>query len=144
MALKNVLISLIALLLLVAVPCVALPNLSIYTLDPPASVRAGNYFSVPYSVLNTGTDPAGPFKVGFFLSLDRVISRTDTHLANVGIVSLGVGMARPGNVRLRIPVGTAPGSYYLGAWADFGPPPSGYVNETDETNNKMRVAIRIR
>ena len=98
--------------------------------NPPASGTIGGSFSVTDTVFNQGNAAAAAFKIGYYLSTDKV-SKTNTLRGSRSFTGLPAGASSTGTVTVTIPTETAPGTYYLLACADS----AGAVIETDETNN---------
>jgi len=105
---------------------------SVYT--GASSVEAGNNIQVSYSGHATGVGTiSGSFSLGFYLSSDATVTAGDQLLAQrVGTWATTGGDTFIGtNYTVPVPVSTAPGTYYLGFWADD----TGAVAESNETNN---------
>ena len=98
--------------------------------NPPASGVVGGSFSVTDTVKNQGNASAGAFKVGYYLSTDKV-GKTKSLTGSRSITSLAAGASSSGTVSVAVPSGTAPGTYYLLACSDSG----GAVTESNETNS---------
>ncbi len=70
-------------------------------------------------------------RLGFYLSTDNVITPADTFIGYRNGYVLATGASGASSATLTVPAGLAPGTYYLGAIADY----TGLESETDETNN---------
>ncbi len=116
------------------------PDLVIDAVSGPASAKAGTTIYLSSAVVrNQGAGNASAFYVGFYLSQDATIDpATDTW---VGDYYISGGLAPktsksmiPSNP-LTIPAGLAPGTYYLGAYADYQQSGPFSVAEGLEDNN---------
>jgi subtilase family serine protease len=121
-----------------------LPDLTITTGSPtatPSSVEPnGNFTLSAWTVANAGTVDAGAFSNGFYLSLDTLITSADIDIASNGNASLVAGDSFPWTgPTLTIPLGTAPGTYYVGILVDR----ANAIAEGDESNNSVRTAITV-
>ncbi len=108
------------------------PDLTMAAVSGPASGGTGAAITMSGTVQNLGGS-AGGSHVGFYLSTDANITTTDTMLGTVYVNGLAAGAQQAVSGTFTIPVGLAPGTYYLGAIADN----YRYVTESDETNNAM-------
>jgi len=86
--------------------------------------------TLDWEVLNQGTDAAGPFRVGFYLSADTKITKADIRFAACEVSSLAAG-ARTGSDGATYGLDVPDGVYYLGAVADD----RDEVAESKEDNN---------
>ncbi len=98
-----------------------------------ASVGVGASFGVSSSVLDQGTAAAGGSTVGFYLSLDNIITSTDIRLTATRVISALAAGANSGILvtTVTVPYAAALGVYYVGACADM----TNLVIESNETNN---------
>jgi hypothetical protein len=113
----------------------ALPDLVIRAFSGPASAGTGSSINVLDSVENQGASKAGAFYVGYYLSSDSVVSIADTRIGRRYVSSLAAQAVNSTTTSVSIPRTLVPGTYYLGAVAD-------YVErspEQDETNNTSPV-----
>ena len=116
------------------------PDLTIASLVPSATrVYPTVGFSVATVVRNAGIGTAGSSVTGFYLSKDSTITDADPRLAQVGTPGLLGGRSYSLRPTLRIPTTFAPGTYYIGAYADR----SGAVAESNEANNGRGVPITV-
>ena len=100
--------------------------------NPPGSAIAGTGFSVTDTTGNSGNATADPSTTRYYLSVDNVITGSDSLLTGSrSIPTLKKGSSSAGSVSVTIPAGQAPGTYYLGACADD----LAVVAESDENNN---------
>ena len=118
------------------------PDLIVTRIGGPATGVAGDKISgVTTAIRNIGGAPAGKSRLEFMLSTDRVITRDD--------IRTGWGCtadALPPNSaewscggEVAIPAGLKPGTYYIGAYADW----NDEVDESNETNNGLASATPI-
>jgi subtilisin family serine protease/subtilase family serine protease len=70
---------------------------------------------------------------GLYLSTDAIITTADTQIGTVAEVALAAGASSTTTTTLPLPAGIAPGTYYLGAIADW----DNTEIETNETNNAL-------
>ena len=92
-----------------------------------------------WTVQNQGTAASGLFSNGFYLSTDATITSADTYLdGNANSLAAGASFVW-GGPTLIIPIGTAPGTYYVGILAD----PSNAIVESDESNNAVSTLITV-
>lgn len=100
--------------------------------DPPATVRAGSRFQVTDTVRNDGPGTAAISTTRFFLSVDTLKNHGDRRLRGRRIVpELLSGGESTGTTAVRVPLTTAPGTYFLLACADN----KKSVAEVDDKNN---------
>jgi subtilase family serine protease len=98
------------------------------------SVPIGGSFTLADTVKNQGTTTTSSiFYVGLYLSADATITTADTRLNTRYIGGLAAGVSSSGNSTMTIPTNMAPGTYYIGAIADF----DNRQPESDETNNAL-------
>jgi hypothetical protein len=71
--------------------------------------------------------------MGIYLSVDQDITTGDLFLGRWSRQGLSAGSSRTSSRSLGIPTGLTPGTYYIGAVADY----TGVVAESDETNNSL-------
>jgi RHS repeat-associated protein len=97
---------------------------------PGSSINVSDTLKNQGSVTSTVT-----VRVGYYLSSDNVIAADDTFLGyrSVGALAAGAAQTNVGANYATVPVGTAPGTYYIGAIADY----SALEAESDETNNSL-------
>ncbi|MGD8321936.1 MAG: PKD domain-containing protein [Gemmatimonadota bacterium] len=120
------------------------PDLIIPTGAPtvtPSSVPPGGSITLSsWQVYNKGGSPSGSFSNGFYLSTDAVITTNDVYLSGNSNASLAPGTGYTwGGPTLTIPVGIAPGSYYVGILVDR----AGQVAESDEGNNWVSTPLTV-
>ncbi len=123
---------------------VAFRDLVITTGSPtvtPSTVAAGGTVTLsPWTVKNEGTLDSGPFSNGFYLSTDAFITPADTYLTGNSNSSLAPGTQfNWGGPTLTIPLGTPPGTYYIGILVDR----TNSVAESNENNNYVSAQITV-
>lgn len=117
------------------------PDLVALTPTGPSGTQAtGTAFTVEPHVRNSGEQPAGAFRVGVYLSSDDTIDASDLLLGTINMAGLTVGASSQVSTSVQIPVGTAPGSYRIGTWADDL---SSVQESGREANNTALVAGSI-
>jgi len=111
----------------------SLPDLVVSSLtNPPASAIAGTSFSVTDTTGNSGAATANASTTRYRLSLDNLITSSDSLLTGSRAVpSLKKGASSSGSVSVTIPAGQTPGTYYLGGCADD----PAVITESSESNN---------
>ena len=104
--------------------------------NPPATGGVGTTFPFTDTVQNIGADFAPATSTKFYLSTDGTMLNIYLNTRSVGALnSMATDSA---STTMTIPMGTAPGTYYVIACADSGPGTGGRfseVNETNENNN---------
>jgi subtilisin family serine protease len=107
------------------------PDLIVSAMTAPATAGADMDISVTDTTKNQGTGTSLPSNTGFYLSTNTTWDGADTWLGSRPLGSLGPGVTNATPTTLHVPPGTAVGSYYVLAKADW----NGVVNENVETNN---------
>ncbi|MXZ35839.1 MAG: S8 family serine peptidase, partial [Acidobacteria bacterium] len=108
------------------------PDLLTTSLAAPATAAAGSEVSITAQVHNQGSVDAGPFRLGFYLSTDPVITPEDTWFAACTYDSgLTAGGSETCSRDFPIPFRVSPGRYYVGGVVDD----LDRVAEKSETNN---------
>jgi subtilase family serine protease len=108
------------------------PDLTMTAASGPSSSLAGKPVVISNTVTASGGG-TGPFMAGFYLSKDNVITTSDTYLGNRIISSLAPGASNSADTTFTVPAGLAPGTYYVGAIADY----YNQVPESNEDNNSL-------
>ena len=103
------------------------------------TVGAGGITDAVSTVENQGTAAAAACSLGYFLSSDAVLDAGDVLLARDPVPALASGQRQGRYLTLTIPVGTAPGGYYVLFVADD----QGQVAETNEANNVRAVRMTV-
>ena len=112
------------------------PDLVITSLRADTLTMLGNNITISATAQNVGRARATPFRIRFYLSPDATISRSDTPIGACSItVKLSIGSSTSCNTIAPLSFDLAPGTYYLGALADY----DDKVRELDEGNNS-RIA----
>ena len=127
----------------------AKPDLAIYNeagwvSASKTTLKAGDTTSLNYYVVNYGAGASQASTTGLYLSTDPTITTSDTRLATGNVAGLsavnGSHWYEQNSVEIALPSTLAPGTYYLGAIADYG----NAVSESDESNNSSTaVAITV-
>lgn len=109
------------------------PDLVIESLGFGAiEVQAGQGIPVDDAVRNVGVERSGAFRVGVYLSLDALITPSDTLIGQRQVLDLEVGALDPASGTLTVPPSVPAGAYFVGAIADD----LGAIVEMDELNNE--------
>jgi subtilase family serine protease len=116
------------------------PDLQEFLVWAPTSTRAGTAFTAVDLTLNLGTASAKASNTRLYLSTDAAHDASDRPLAVRSVPPLPTPGASLGVLSVVIPVGTAPGSYYLVAVADA----DRTLSETIENNNVATRALVVR
>lgn len=98
-----------------------LPDLVATSFTAPTTGSIGQRISgVRLEVRNQGNAASGPFRIGFYLSSDTVISTSDRFMGWTCPAQNGLaaGALYVCGGEIGIPTGTTPGTYYLGAYVD--------------------------
>ena len=116
------------------------PDLVVTSLSVPSSALAGETVSVSWRVENQGDTGASQFTDQVVLSTSPTLSASDDLLADhvTGGLSAGASSHDHG-IRVTLPAGLPPGTYYLGISADV----LGQVAEHEEANNTRSAEILI-
>ena len=108
------------------------PDLVITSLVAPPTATIGGEVAISSEIRNQGRTVAGPFRLGFYLSVDPVVTTEDTWFAACSYDSgLAVGEYGHCNRSFPLPQRVGPGNYFLGAIVDD----LDQVAENSETNN---------
>jgi subtilase family serine protease len=108
------------------------PDLRMSQLEfSPAELDVGQALSVSEEVLNQGLMPAGPFRVGIYLSSDDQLTVDDHLIGFRALAGLGIGEASSVAAPVVVPASVGAGTFHVGAIADH----EGLVVESDEDNN---------
>ncbi|MDG4596620.1 MAG: CARDB domain-containing protein, partial [Candidatus Contendobacter sp.] len=116
------------------------PDLVVTSVTSPSNGVAGGQITGAMVVNNQGTQATGPFWLGFYLSVDTTITSSDINTEwGCEFPPLAAGASYTCSGTVGIPASVAPGTYYLGGYAD----PTNTVNESNETNNGRAAANSI-
>ncbi|MDE2666160.1 MAG: S8 family serine peptidase [Acidobacteriota bacterium] len=108
------------------------PDLIPTSLVAPPTADFGRPVSIYAAVSNPGPVDAGPFRVGFYLSVDDIITIDDTWFAACSFDSgLAAGESETCDRLFPLPPRLSAGRYFLGAIVDD----LDQVSESSETNN---------
>ncbi len=96
------------------------PDLVLDVMTAPAAGAIGSTISVLTTVRNQGTAAAGPFRVGFYYSLDATITTADVFsgFACTYAAGLAVNTMSDCSGPIPVPASLPPGTYVVGAIAD--------------------------
>ncbi|HET6371647.1 MAG TPA: CARDB domain-containing protein, partial [Nitrospiria bacterium] len=111
------------------------PDLKVYSIT--ANKSGGNVI-VSDTEQNAGNQPAGPFDVSFYLSLDTTLDGSDPFLGSRSLSGLNGNAFSSASNSFPIPPG-ASGSYYVFGVSDSGDA----VTETLENNNTKRTGGKV-
>jgi subtilase family serine protease len=114
-------------------------DLVVTLLTAPADAPIGGSISVTDTTKNQGAGPAGDSATGFYLSANSVLDAGDVFLGARTVGALAANASSSGTTALQIPAGTAAGSYYILAAADW----AGVAPESVESNNTEVANIHI-
>lgn len=115
-------------------------DLVVTAVTAPATTMAGGAISVTDTTKNQGTAAVPESATGFYLSLDFAYGGNDVLLGSRVVGPLGASQISTASTQLFIPGGTAPGTYYVVAVADW----NGLVPETTENNNsRYSGSVRV-
>jgi Ca2+-binding RTX toxin-like protein len=98
-----------------------------------------NDTTISYSTDNIGSGAAGASSTGLYLSTDAVITPSDTLLASFATPSLTQGGTDNESLSVVLPTSLAPGTYYVGVYADN----TAQITETSETDNASNAIAII-
>jgi subtilase family serine protease len=114
-------------------------DLAVSAFTVPTKAGTDTPFVVSDTTANQGGGPVGPTVTQIYLSTNSLIESGDTLIASRAIPGLAAGATSSGSTTATIPLGTAPGLYFLIAKADAG----AAVAEALETNNTSVRSIRV-
>lgn len=118
----------------------SLPEFSTLLSKAPSSAKAGDTISLQNIVYNTGSADANGVYVGVYLSMDSQIRNSDTRIGSHQYDNIFHDYYAYKTLSVTIPVGTQPGTWYLGAIVD----PDNAIPEKDEGNNRSDpISIQI-
>lgn len=117
------------------------PDLVVTSVTSPSSGVAGGTIDVTSVVKNQGSAAADASRLGYFLSTDSTISLSDIDTRwGCDVPALAAGASYSNCTGpIEIPADVAPGTYYLGAYADKNQ----QVAESNENNNGRAAANTI-
>ena len=120
---------------------VSLPDLVMnnFVTTNGTTFSAGATVQISGAVGNVGAATAGAFATRIFLSTDTTFGGSDPFFLTYTTSSLTTTQLANFSGSLTLPSNLAPGTYYLGAWADY----AGQVTESNENNNARSAIITI-
>jgi uncharacterized repeat protein (TIGR01451 family) len=123
-----------------AIEITAGADLIVRNVTGPASVTVGATFSVTNAVQNIGVGESGTgARVGLYISSDAAITTNDVFLGLRNLPSILAGVTNTGPNSVTLPASVTPGSYYLGAIADY----QERVFESSEDNNFLGYQLFV-
>ncbi len=116
------------------------PDLTAYLNNSSMTVSAGSNVTLQTWTDNLGTGVAGASTTAIYLSTTPTINPgSDTLLGTVSVPALAAenntGWYNAQNNTVTLPSNLAPGTYYIGAYADY----NGTIAESNENNNNYNV-----
>jgi len=102
-------------------------------------VDPGDTLTVFDTARNQGLLTSNACQVAYFLSTDAVIDLGDTFLGLRDVAALAGSGEDSGSSQVTIPLGTAPGTYRIGAYVDV----NDAAPESDEDNNTLAASGQI-
>lgn len=114
-------------------------DLSISSLNIPSTANAGDVITVDFTVVNTGSEMAGWFSNGVYLSTDNVIDSNDQRKANGTVTYLNPGVSQSFSKTVTIPANLRSGTFYVGVLADYNLA----ITESNESNNLSIASIVV-
>ena len=93
-------------------------DLSGSSFTAPATAIPGTTISIGDATANSGASVAGASTTSFYLSTNSTLDAGDTVLGSRPVPALAAGASSTGTISVTIPLGTAPGTYYIIAKAD--------------------------
>jgi subtilase family serine protease len=115
------------------------PDLTVSSVGAVGTLAPGSSFFVTDTTRNAGGGAAPATTTRFYLSANAVLDAGDVDLGARAVPVLAGGATHVGVTSLTVPVGTAPGRYYLVAQADG----AAAVPEVYETNNTYARIVTV-
>jgi subtilase family serine protease len=115
------------------------PDLTVSSLNAPASAAAGATISGSDTTMNQGGESTPVSVTKFYLSTNTTLDASDPLIGTRQVIALGAGLSNSGSVSLTIPASTAPGTYTIIAKADG----DDTIVESSEVNNTRTKTISI-
>ena len=100
---------------------------------------AGEQVAVSCGVTNSGTQASGTSRLKYYFSSDETLDSSDSYLNYDNVGALAPGQTGSETANIRVPSGTADGSYFVLFVADY----DNEVAEVDETNNIYALALIV-
>lgn len=110
-----------------------LSDLVMTKVSGPSAGVVGQSILLSDTVKNQGTEPAGSFSVGYYLSGDATITTADLFLGSRSVNGLTAGASHSATASITVPSNLSPGIYYLGAIANY----DNRISETNDANNDL-------
>lgn len=116
---------------------ITLGDLVMTTVSGPTKAAKGSSIMISDTVRNQGTAAVGAFYVGLYLSIDAIITTSDTFVGYRYVGALESGANSSGTTTVTM---STTGQYYIGAIADY----QNWISESNESNNaRAGNSIRI-
>ncbi|QXE85498.1 S8 family serine peptidase [Geomonas nitrogeniifigens] len=110
------------------------PDIEMASVSGPASGSIGQAITVSNTVITSATGGGSSgFNVALYLSTDSMISTSDIYLGSRYVNGLVAGGSSTSEMTLTLPSSASPGTYYIGAIADY----DNKVSESNEMNNAI-------
>ncbi len=104
-----------------------------------AIVGAGLQLTADLEIHNSGSQPAAPSRLKFYLSDDDLFDGDDAYLDYQQLEEVALGEIVPLSTRLRVPASTSDGPYHLLAVVDV----NRNVVESYESNNVLAIPVTV-
>ena len=111
-------------------------DLAVMEISAPTRGTVGGTIAVTSRTENVGSAAAAAFRVGLYLSTDATVTTTGQEIGSCSVSALAVGESAACNIDVTIPASVAPGTYYVGAYADD----QDVVTESEEANNSLAAS----
>ena len=105
----------------------------------PSATVAGNFVQLNCAVANQGNIQANSSTAGFYLSVNQIFDASDVLLATAPGGALPANQTSFRSANPQVPVGTAPGNYFVLFVAD----PLNVVTEVNEANNVRSLPLTV-
>jgi trimeric autotransporter adhesin len=100
---------------------------------------ADQQIAIDCNILNQGLGAAGSSRLKYYFSVDAYLDGADGYLNYDQVDALAAGGVGSESANVRVPAGTADGSYFVLVVADY----DGDVVEADESNNVFALPITV-
>ena len=108
-------------------------DLVMTSVSSAATAVTGGPLAITDTVTNQGSGAIASFYLRYYLSTDATITPSDLSLGYRYLGGLNAGASSPGTTLVTLPTSPLPGSYTLGAIADY----NNLRPESNETNNAL-------